>query len=59
MGLELGLDLLLYGGGSCFNSTIRFLLNVSYGLLNRQAFGKIISAHLNRRQENVTCFKAH
>ena len=58
MGLELGLDLLLYGGGSSLNSTIRHLLTVAYDLLKREVFGKIANAHLNRRQESVAFFKA-
>ena len=57
MGLELGLDLLLFGGNR-LNSTARHLLTVAYELLNRQAFAKITSAHLNRRNERVDFFKA-
>ena len=40
MGLELGLDLLLFGGNR-LNSTARHLLTVAYDLLNRQAFAKL------------------
>jgi len=57
MGLELGLDLLLFGGNR-LNSTIKHLLSVAYGLLNRDPFAKIANAHLNRRKENVDFFKA-
>merc|ERR1712043_140390 len=57
MGLELGIDLLVYGG-NCLNSTARHLLTVAYELLNREAFAKITNAHLNRRSENVAFFKA-
>ena len=57
MGLELGLDLLLFGGNR-LNSTIRHLLSVAYGLLNRDPFAKIANAHLNRRKSNVEFFKA-
>ena len=57
MGLELGIDLLVFGG-NCLNSTARHLLTVAYELLNREAFAKITNAHLNRRSENVAFFKA-
>ena len=57
MGLELGLDLLLYGGNR-LNSTIRHLLSVAYGLLNRDGFAQIAVAHLNRRKDGVDYFKA-
>ena len=57
MGLELGIDLLVYGG-NCLNSTARHLLTVAYELLNREAFAKITNAHLNRRRENVAFFEA-
>lgn len=57
MGLELGIDVLMYGG-NCLNSTARHLLSVAYDLLNREAFGKIANAHLNRRKESQACFKA-
>lgn len=56
-GLELGIDLLVHGG-NCFNSTIRHLLTVAYGLVRRDAFAKIANAHLNRRKESVACFRA-
>ena len=57
MGLELGIDLLVYGG-NCLNSTARHLLTVGYTLLDREAFAKIVNAHLNRRRETQACFKA-
>ena len=57
MGLELGIDLLVFGG-NCFNSTARHLLTVAYSLLNRDAFGKIADAHLNRRKETQPFFQA-
>ena len=57
MGLELGIDLLVFGG-NCLNSTVRHLLTVAYELLNREAFAKITNAHLNRRSESAAFFKA-
>merc|ERR1739848_325737 len=57
MGLELGINLLVYGG-NCLNSTARHLLTVGYTLLDREAFTKIVNAHLNRRRETQACFKA-
>jgi len=51
MGLELGIDLLMFGG-EVFHSSIRHLLSVAYDLLNRQTFSTIIQAHLNNRRED-------
>ena len=49
MGLELGLNGFMY---SCdepsLNSTVKHLLTVGYGLLDRDLFTKIVSAHLLR-----------
>ncbi|RXG70274.1 Histone PARylation factor 1 [Armadillidium vulgare] len=50
MGLELGLDLFTFGGEE-FHSFIRHLLTVAYDLLNREAFSKIIQAHLKNRRK--------
>merc|ERR1712029_1294014 len=64
MGLELGLNLLLFGGNR-LNSTIRHLLSVAYGLLNLDPFAKIANAHLNRKikrrifQSSITRFFAY
>ena len=52
MGLELGLDLLCYGGERLHN-TIRHLLGVAYELLDRDEFGKIINCHLQRRRKGL------
>ena len=57
MGLELGIDVLMFGG-DCLNSAARHLLTVSYDLIDRDAFAKITNAHLNRRRENRKFFKA-
>ncbi len=57
MGLELGLDLILHGG-DCLNSTARHLLTIGYDLVKREAFGKIATAHINRRREGLKCFVA-
>jgi len=51
MGLELGIDLLMFGGEE-FHSSIRHLLSVAYDLLNRQTFATIIQAHLKNRRED-------
>ena len=48
MGLELGLDLLCFGGERLHN-TIKHLLGVAYELLDRNEFFKIVSCHLDRR----------
>jgi len=58
MGLELGIDVLMFGG-DCLNSAARHLLTVSYDLIDRDAFAKIANAHLNRRRENRKFFKAN
>merc|ERR1719219_2185333 len=50
MGLELGLDLLCYGGERLHN-TIRHLLGVAYDLLDRDEFAKILNCHLERRRK--------
>ncbi|KAB7498643.1 Histone PARylation factor 1 [Armadillidium nasatum] len=52
MGLELGLDLFTFGGEE-FHSFIRHLLTVAYDLLNREAFSKIIQAHLKNRRKGA------
>ena len=52
MGLELGLDLLCYGGDR-LHKTILHLLGVAYDLLDRDEFGKIIKSHLERRRKGV------
>jgi len=57
MGLELGIDVLMFGG-DCLNSTAKHLLTVSYDLIGREDFAKIAIAHLNRRKENRIYFKA-
>jgi len=57
MGLELGIDVLMFGG-DCLNSAARHLLTVSYDLIDRDAFAKITNAHLNRRREKRKFFKA-
>jgi len=48
MGLELGLNAFSFGGSGLHN-TIRHLLGVGYELLDRDAFGTILSAHLDDR----------
>nr|CAG4636424.1 EOG090X0BAY [Eubosmina coregoni]SVE69992.1 EOG090X0BAY [Eubosmina coregoni] len=50
MGLELGLDLLAFGGES-FHSTLLHLLNVAYDLLGRVEFATILKAHLKNRRK--------
>lgn len=50
MGLELGLDLLC-SGGDVLHNTIKHLLCVAYDLLDRDQFGTIVKAHLERRQK--------
>ena len=50
MGLELGLDLLCYGGDRLHN-TIKHLLRVAYDLLDREEFFKILTCHLDRRTQ--------
>ena len=45
MGLELGLDLLAFGGES-FHSTLLHLLNVAYDLLGRVEFATILKVQL-------------
>ena len=52
MGLELGLDLLCYGGERLHN-IIKHLLGVAYELLNRDDFFKIVKCHLDRRSKGV------
>nr|CAH0102221.1 unnamed protein product [Daphnia galeata] len=49
MGLELGLDLLAYGG-EVFHPTILHLLGVAYELLERPEFTVILKAHLKERR---------
>lgn len=54
MGLELGLDLLCYGGEpntARLHNTIKHLLGVAYELLNRQEFSTILNCHLERRNK--------
>eukprot|EP00092_Neocalanus_flemingeri_P016819 GFUD01018194.1.p1 GENE.GFUD01018194.1~~GFUD01018194.1.p1 ORF type:complete len:460 (+),score=173.33 GFUD01018194.1:74-1453(+) len=50
MGLELGLDLLCFGGERLHN-TIKHLMCVAYDLLDRDQFGKILTCHLERRMK--------
>jgi len=56
MGLELGLDALLMspgdvaGGSARLDSSIRHLMTVAYDLLNRDIFGRVVTAHLLRRR---------
>nr|CAG4649592.1 EOG090X0BAY [Scapholeberis mucronata]SVE93812.1 EOG090X0BAY [Scapholeberis mucronata] len=50
MGLELGLDLLAFGG-DVFHPTILHLLGVAYELLERQEFAVILKAHLDDRRK--------
>lgn len=52
MGLELGIDLLMFGG-EVFHSSICHLLSVAYDLLNRQPFATIIQAHLKNRRADT------
>ena len=52
-GLELGLDMFTYGGEH-LHGHIAHLLPLAYQLLNRHAFGDVISAHLKRRTRTVT-----
>lgn len=49
MGIELGLNAFLFGG-KALHSTVRHLLTTGYELVDREPFGKIITAHLNRRK---------
>nr|SVE75951.1 EOG090X0BAY [Daphnia hispanica] len=53
MGLELGLDLLAFGG-EVFHPTILHLLGVAYELLERKEFAVILKAHLNNRRRLAT-----
>nr|SVE74375.1 EOG090X0BAY [Daphnia barbata] len=48
MGLELGLDLLAFGG-EIFHTTVLHLLGVAYELLERTEFAVILKAHLKQR----------
>merc|ERR1719211_395922 len=57
MGLELGIDLLVYGG-NCLNSTARHLLTVGYTLLGRETNKTILTAHLLRRNCMEDMYKA-
>lgn len=50
MGLELGLDLLAYGG-EVFHSTILHLLGVAYELLDRPEFFTVLKIHLASRKK--------
>merc|ERR1712071_155261 len=50
MGLELGLDLLAFGG-EVFHSTILHLLGVAYELLERPEFYTILKVHLASRKK--------
>nr|CAG4643424.1 EOG090X0BAY [Ilyocryptus agilis] len=49
MGLELGLDLLAYGG-DVFHQTILHLLSIAYELLERHEYATILKAHLDHRR---------
>nr|SVE88199.1 EOG090X0BAY [Daphnia similis] len=53
MGLELGLDLLAFGG-EVFHPTILHLLGVAYELLERKEFFVILKAHLSNRRRLAT-----
>jgi len=55
MGLELGIDVLIFGG-DYLNYAERHLLTVSYDLIDRDAFVKITKAQLNRRREDRKIF---
>ena len=57
MGVELGLNAFLFGG-QALHSTARHLLATGYDLLNREPFGRIVSAHLNRRKHPDDVIKA-
>jgi len=48
MGLELGLALFCHGG-QALHPTVKHLLGVAYELLNRDLFGEVVSAHLDKR----------
>nr|SVE70615.1 EOG090X0BAY [Daphnia similis] len=53
MGLELGLDLLAFGG-EVFHPIILHLLGVAYELLERKEFFVILKKHLNNRRRLAT-----
>ena len=55
MGLELGIDLFCYGSSE-FDSEILRILPLAYDLLERNEFGKILEAHLSRRQKTPLDF---
>jgi len=57
MGLELGLNAFLYCS-PCLDSTVKHLLSVAYGLLDREFYGTVLLAHLSRRSINEDLFKA-
>lgn len=51
MGLELGLDLFLFGH-EMFNRKATLLLTLAYELLGRSAFGKVVERHLEQRNKS-------
>lgn len=58
MGLELGLNAFLFGGTQ-LHSVSRHILSTAYDLLGREAFAKILNAHLNGRRKDLNfVFKA-
>ena len=54
MGLELGLAAFCHGGDA-LHSAIKHLLSVGYDLVEREAFGKTVRAHLDRRSKEGPC----
>ena len=52
-GLELGLDLFSFTSEDCFHKVILSLLPLAYQFLNRDAFGKILDAHLANRKHTA------
>lgn len=55
MGLELGLDLLAYGG-DVFHQTIVHLLSVAYELLERPEYATILKVfHVHCQNKDALC----
>ena len=52
MGLELGLDLFVFGH-DIFNRKAGMLLTLAYQLLGRSAFGNVVEQHLEQRDKNT------
>ena len=50
MGLELGIDLFIYGS-EIFHGTISHLLPLAYQLLGRDLYAEVIEKHLENRKE--------